>query len=284
MLHRWSDVAAAGDGDSPARAGAGLLRECETAWLFRQPPDEAREMAVALGLSTLEERYLLALPKGAPSCATGRIDRSCECMPRRARLRLHRHRCRDEERGRWMTDRPVLGRRASGFHVWREQFAGGARLPLVVGPTQSGKTSSLVVRRCFDWSGAVVVTSVKSDVVGGDQAVAGTRQRASPRAGPGRRTDVEPPRGRAYLSSRPSRGTRHDDEHRRSDTDFWNSLATKLVAAFMIFALENSSDIFDVAWPWKGERSINGSRSGYKRGRRSRRASSNTNPARSMAC
>lgn len=66
VLHRFSDVAAAGDQGSAQRERArGLLRECETAWLFRQPPDEAREMAVALGLAPLEERYLRALPKGS---------------------------------------------------------------------------------------------------------------------------------------------------------------------------------------------------------------------------
>ncbi|MFI5035393.1 MAG: helicase HerA domain-containing protein [Acidimicrobiales bacterium] len=66
VLHRFSDVAAAGDEGSAQRERArGLLRECETAWLFRQPPDEAREMAVTLGLSALEERYLRALPKGS---------------------------------------------------------------------------------------------------------------------------------------------------------------------------------------------------------------------------
>jgi type IV secretory pathway VirB4 component len=65
VLHRWSDVAAAGDAGSAHRERAqGLLRECETQWLFRQPPDEAREMAVALGLHRREERYLAALPKG----------------------------------------------------------------------------------------------------------------------------------------------------------------------------------------------------------------------------
>jgi type IV secretory pathway VirB4 component len=65
VLHRWSDVAAVGDVGSVHRERAqGLLRECETAWLFRQPPDEAREMAVALGLHQREERYLAALPKG----------------------------------------------------------------------------------------------------------------------------------------------------------------------------------------------------------------------------
>jgi type IV secretory pathway VirB4 component len=65
VLHRWSDVAAAGDAGSVERDRArGLLRECETAWLFRQPPDEAREMALALGLEPREESYLVALPKG----------------------------------------------------------------------------------------------------------------------------------------------------------------------------------------------------------------------------
>jgi type IV secretory pathway TraG/TraD family ATPase VirD4 len=33
----------------------------------------------------------------------------------------------------------------------------------------------------------------------------------------------------------------------RGDTDFWNSLATKLVASLMVLAIENSSDIFGVA-------------------------------------
>jgi len=65
VLHRWSDVAAAGDAGSAQRERArGLLRECETAWLFRQPPDEAHEMALALGLLAREESYLRALPKG----------------------------------------------------------------------------------------------------------------------------------------------------------------------------------------------------------------------------
>ena len=65
VLHRWTDVAAAGDAGSAQRERAlGLLRECETAWLFRQPPNEAREMAVALGLHDREEKYLIAVPKG----------------------------------------------------------------------------------------------------------------------------------------------------------------------------------------------------------------------------
>ncbi len=66
VLHRWTDVAAAGNAGSVQRERAqGLLRECETSWLFRQPPDEAREMALALALHPREERYLTALPKGS---------------------------------------------------------------------------------------------------------------------------------------------------------------------------------------------------------------------------
>ena len=66
VLHRWTDVAAVGDvGTAHRERAQGLLRECETAWLFRQPPDEAREMADALGLHAREERYLASLPKGA---------------------------------------------------------------------------------------------------------------------------------------------------------------------------------------------------------------------------
>jgi type IV secretory pathway VirB4 component len=65
VLHRWTDVGAAGDLGSAQRERAqGLLRECETALLFRQPPDEARGMAIALGLHPREERYLTTLPKG----------------------------------------------------------------------------------------------------------------------------------------------------------------------------------------------------------------------------
>jgi type IV secretory pathway VirB4 component len=82
VLHRFSDVAAAGDEGSAQRERArGLLRECETAWLFRQPPDEAREMAVALGLQPLEERYLCALPKGSALVRYGAYRSVVRVMP-----------------------------------------------------------------------------------------------------------------------------------------------------------------------------------------------------------
>ena len=65
VLHRWSDVASVGSADSAQRARAGgLLRESETTWLFRQPPDESSEMAQVLGLSERERASLVELARG----------------------------------------------------------------------------------------------------------------------------------------------------------------------------------------------------------------------------
>ena len=65
VVHRFGDVRASGDvGTAQLERARGLLRECETAWLFRQPPDEAAEMREALGLSALEERYLTSMARG----------------------------------------------------------------------------------------------------------------------------------------------------------------------------------------------------------------------------
>lgn len=65
VLHRWSDIGAVGNAGSAARARAqGLLRECETAWLFRQPPDETLEMTTLLGLHAREAEALTHLPRG----------------------------------------------------------------------------------------------------------------------------------------------------------------------------------------------------------------------------
>lgn len=66
VLHRFSDVASAADaGSAHLERARGLLRESETHWLLRQPPDEAGEIAATLQLSALEVRYLHALPRGS---------------------------------------------------------------------------------------------------------------------------------------------------------------------------------------------------------------------------
>jgi type IV secretory pathway VirB4 component len=101
VLHRWSDVAAAGDAGSAHRERAqGLLRECETQWLFRQPPDEAREMAVALGLHPREERYLSALPKGTALVRYGAHRSVVRARPD------SRDRCFIDSDGAMRTERP----------------------------------------------------------------------------------------------------------------------------------------------------------------------------------
>ena len=65
ILHRWSDSESVGDAGTKERSrAAGLLKECETVWLFRQPLDEANQITGALGLSQLERSYLTAVPKG----------------------------------------------------------------------------------------------------------------------------------------------------------------------------------------------------------------------------
>jgi type IV secretory pathway TraG/TraD family ATPase VirD4 len=120
---------------------------------------------------------------------------------------------------------------------------------LIVGPTQAGKTSSLVMPALLNWTGAAVVTSVKSDVVRSTMAwrsSLGTVQVLEPGLESG--LTWNPLEGvtnlrhalrvaRNFTSSASSRG----------DNDFWNSLASKLVAALLILALEHSSDIFEVA-------------------------------------
>ena len=65
VLHRWTDAGAVGDEGSANRSRAqGLLRECETVWLFRQVADESEEMKGALGLHPLEQRALAHLTRG----------------------------------------------------------------------------------------------------------------------------------------------------------------------------------------------------------------------------
>lgn len=120
---------------------------------------------------------------------------------------------------------------------------------LIVGPTQSGKTSSLVMPALLAWRGAAVVTSVKSDVV---------RATRDWRSSLGNVQVLEPgvDAGLTWNPLEGVEGLRHalrvarsftSSASSRADNDFWNSLASKLVAALLVLALENSADVFDVA-------------------------------------
>ncbi|HEV2426870.1 MAG TPA: type IV secretory system conjugative DNA transfer family protein [Acidimicrobiales bacterium] len=143
-----------------------------------------------------------------------------------------------------------LGRRVvAGFGVGPSVRLRGRESVLVVGPSQSGKTSSLVVPALLSWTGPVVVTSVKRDVL------VATRPW---RTALGRVTVLEPGRDDG-LTWDPMEGVttlRHalrvarelaHPEGGRDNADFWNALASKLVAALMVRAVELGRTIFDVA-------------------------------------
>ena len=148
------------------------------------------------------------------------------------------------------SDRPILGRRTwHGVACGPRVVLAPRSSLLIVGPTQVGKTSSLVIPALLRWSDALVVTSVKSDVL------EATRDW---RSSMGEVQVLEPGRDDG-LTWDPLEGV-HSSRHAlrvardltigtgdRGETEFWNSLATKLVAALMMTALARARDIFAVA-------------------------------------
>jgi type IV secretory pathway TraG/TraD family ATPase VirD4 len=149
-----------------------------------------------------------------------------------------------------MNDRPTLGRRS--FHGVgygpRLRLAPRSSL-LIVGPTQVGKTSSLVIPALLRWSDALVVTSVKNDVIATTKdwrATVGEVQVLEPgRDGGLTWNPLEGVRTlrHALRVARDLTGSPSD----RSETEFWNSLATKVVGALLMLAFQRSRDVFDVA-------------------------------------
>jgi type IV secretion system protein VirD4 len=149
-----------------------------------------------------------------------------------------------------MNDRPTLGRRTFHGVGYGPTVSLASRSSLlIVGPTQVGKTSSLVIPSLLRWGDALVVTSVKSDVI------ATTKDW---RASLGAVQVLEPGRDEG-LTWNPLEGVRTlrhalrvardltSGSSDRSDTEFWNSLATKLVGSLLMLAFQRSRDIFDVA-------------------------------------
>jgi type IV secretion system protein VirD4 len=149
-----------------------------------------------------------------------------------------------------VNDRPTLGRRT--FHGLsygpRVRLAPRSSL-LIVGPTQVGKTSSLVIPALLRWSDALVVTSVKNDVITATmdwRTTLGDVQVLEPGLDGG--MTWNPLEGvstlrhalrvaRDLTSGAPDRG----------ETEYWNSLATKAVGSLLMLAYQSSRDIFDVA-------------------------------------
>lgn len=149
-----------------------------------------------------------------------------------------------------MNDRPVLGRRLwNGVSYGRRVTLERRSSLLIIGPTQAGKTSSLVMPAVLRWSDALVVTSVKSDVVAATiewRRSLGNVQVLEPGLDGGLTWD--PLEGVSTLrhATRVARDLTIGSSE-RGETEFWNSLATKLVASLMMVAKERGESIFDVA-------------------------------------
>ena len=149
-----------------------------------------------------------------------------------------------------VNDRVPLGRRVwRGLPVGLKTTLDPHSSLLVVGPTQAGKTSSLVIPAILTWQGALVVTSVKRDVV--DVTASWRRHLGAVQVlEPGLEHGLtwNPLEGltdyrcalRVARDLTTSAGAHHD-------TDFWNSLAVKLVAALFVQAVGHGGDVFDVA-------------------------------------
>jgi type IV secretion system protein VirD4 len=164
-----------------------------------------------------------------------------------------------------VNDRPILGRRYwNGLSGGPYITVGPRSSLLIVGPTQAGKTSSIVVPALLRWRDAVIVTSVKNDVV--EMTAKWRRTLGDVQVlEPGRDGGLtwDPLEGVSTLrhATRVARDLTLESD--RGDGAFWNALATKLVASLLILARERGSTIFDVAQvverhdlgPWIGTRS-----------------------------
>jgi type IV secretory pathway TraG/TraD family ATPase VirD4 len=149
-----------------------------------------------------------------------------------------------------VNDRPTLGRRYfNGVSLGPRVTIDAASSLLIVGPTQAGKTSSLVMPALLRWRDALVVTSVKRDVVAATmswRASLGDVQVLEPGRDGGLTWD--PLEGVVTLrqATRVARDMTSGSSE-RGDTEFWNALATRLVAALLTLATESGRTIFDVA-------------------------------------
>ena len=148
-----------------------------------------------------------------------------------------------------MNDRPVLGRRYwNGLSIGPSVTIGPRSSLLVVGPTQAGKTSALVVPALLRWTDAAIVTSVKSDVMESTwrwRASLGDVQVLEPGREGGLTWNPLEGVGTLRHATRVARDSTSESD--RGETAFWNSLAVKLVASLFVLARERGSSIFDVA-------------------------------------
>lgn len=144
----------------------------------------------------------------------------------------------------------LLGRRIVGQWIpGRRVTTIPFRSVLVIGPTQSGKTSRIVIPSILRWDGPIVVASVKGDVLDVTRA---WRERCGPSL-------VIDPSSHDGVTWNPledvssfrealhvSRELFATPLGATAETQFWNSHASKLAAALFTLAAQSSSTIYDV--------------------------------------
>jgi type IV secretion system protein VirD4 len=155
-------------------------------------------------------------------------------------------------------DAPTTGRLTLGRLPGRISVAGLAAEPaqsvVVVGPTQSGKTSCLAVPAILDWPGPVVATSVKGDLL---------RDTRRPRARRGQVWCIDPTASTGFPASTWSPLTGCADwrhacrmaadlcetaraDGTTADGEFWYATAAKFLAPLLLAAARDRRTMADV--------------------------------------
>jgi type IV secretory pathway TraG/TraD family ATPase VirD4 len=145
----------------------------------------------------------------------------------------------------------VLGRRELGWlGVGPQLVAPAGHSTLVVGPTQVGKTSSLVLPAILRWRGPLVVASVKRDVL---EDTRGWRGALGPVEviAPGDPDACTWDPLEAVRTHRDALGVARDlafgERSRASaESEFWNALAVKLLGALIFETKRCGGTIFDL--------------------------------------
>lgn len=148
-------------------------------------------------------------------------------------------------------DTPSLGRRVfGGVPIPPTLYVPPRSSLLVVGPTQVGKTTALVMPAILRWHGPVVVTSVKHDVfevTGPWRSLVGTTRVIDPASDTGMTWD--PLEG--VTSLRTGLAIARDlvltgKDRTSAESEFWNALAVKSLGAIMAAVVRREGTIFDV--------------------------------------
>jgi type IV secretion system protein VirD4 len=154
--------------------------------------------------------------------------------------------------------RAMPGRVTLGLHRGRMVAAEPRASVLVVGPSQSGKTTGVVVPALLEWSGPVLSTSIKSDVVHDTYAARSARGEVRV-FDPAASSELPHAPWSPILAARTWEGARRmaarllglDDSApaRSADESFWRPAGARYLAPLLLAAAHGDSTMRDVlAW------------------------------------